>query len=47
MAQPKLTAGTAVPTTPQERTTRDYEFDIFAKCAEVLREVRTEETMVK
>ncbi|KAL9074205.1 MAG: hypothetical protein Q9161_002399 [Pseudevernia consocians] len=39
--------GSPVPTTPQERTTRDYEFDIFAKCAQVLREVQMGETTVK
>lgn len=30
--------GSAVASTAQERTTHDYEYDVFAKCAEVLQE---------
>lgn len=29
--------GSAVPTTPLERTLHDYGFDVFAKCDEVIR----------
>lgn len=46
-AQTKLTLSTAVPNTPEKRTTHDYVYDIFAECAKVLREAQTGEDVVE